>query len=66
MHRSIENALEEIDSAVFSSDTFHTSREDFSAFKEYVDRWVKALPEIESELRSYEIESSLSENYEED
>ena len=66
MHPSVERAFEEIDAAVFSSDTFSTSREDFSVLKEYVERWARALPETESELRSYEIESSLSENYEED
>lgn len=66
MPQAVERAFEEIDAAVFSGDTFHTSREDFTELKEYVERWARALPEIESELRSHEIEMSLCEDERED
>lgn len=56
MHPSVARALDEIDAAVFSGDTFHTDRKDFDLFKETIERWARALPDIERELGEYEKE----------
>jgi hypothetical protein len=56
MHPSVARALDEVDAAVFSGDTFHTSRRDFNVFKETIERWARALPDIERELDEYEKE----------
>lgn len=56
MHQQVARGFEEIDAAVFSGDEFHTSRADFNIFKEYVDRWARALAATEDALIEYEEE----------
>jgi hypothetical protein len=56
MHQVVARAFEEIDAAVFSGDEFHTDRADFNIFKEYVERWARALPSTEDALIYYEEE----------
>lgn len=54
MHQGVTRALEEIDAAVFSGDTFSTDRDDLTEFKYYLDRWTRALPDLEDELVAFE------------
>ncbi|AWY09226.1 hypothetical protein vBRpoSV10_104 [Ruegeria phage vB_RpoS-V10] len=42
MHPSVENALEEIDAAVFSGDTF-VREENRVILQEYLGRWSRAM-----------------------
>ncbi|AMO44161.1 hypothetical protein DSS3P8_103 [Roseobacter phage DSS3P8] len=42
MHPSVENALEEIDAAVFSGDTF-VREENRTILEEYMGRWARAM-----------------------
>ena len=56
MHPSVARSFDEIDAAVFSGDTFHTDRNDFNLFKETIERWARALPDIERELGEYDKE----------
>ena len=43
MHPSVAHALEEIDAAMF---TGFPSIEDLAVFQEYIDRWLRRMPEI--------------------
>lgn len=62
MHQAVARALEEIDAAVFSGDTFSTDRDDLFEFKYYLDRWVRALPNLEDELKFFEEEQDNAED----
>ena len=59
MHQAVARALEEIDAAVFSGDTFSTDRDAFGTLKDYIDRWSRAIPEMEDALISYEEDQGL-------
>jgi len=43
---SIPDSLDEIDAAIFSGDFFH-SKEGFELLKYYVERWSRALGDIQ-------------------
>ena len=45
MHKRIEDALDKIDAAVFSGDTFHDSN-DRQTLMLYMDRWSRELARI--------------------
>ena len=59
MHQAVARALDEIDAAVFSGDTFSTDRDAFGTLKDYLDRWSRAVPEMEDALISYEEDQGL-------
>jgi hypothetical protein len=45
MHPKIEDALQQIDAALFNGDTFD-DEENRAALQEYVDRWQRKLREL--------------------
>lgn len=54
MHQAIARAFEEIDAAVFSGDTFSTDWDSLAKLKMYVERWTRALPDLEDALMDFE------------
>jgi len=56
MHQAVARAFEEIDAAIFSGDTFSTSRKDLNELRDYLDRWSQALSGLEEDMVAYEAE----------
>ncbi len=54
MHQAVKRAFEEIDAAIFSGDGFSTSRKDLNELRDYLDRWSRALGDLEIELTEFE------------
>jgi hypothetical protein len=50
MHKSVEDAFDQIDAAIFSGDTFSTDGEDLRLLEYYLDRWQRAVPDLEDQL----------------
>lgn len=46
MHESVEQAIDEIDAAMFSGDTFYDD-DNREVLKKYIARWSKEIDEIE-------------------
>ena len=59
MHQVVARALEEIDAAVFSGDTFSTEGRDLAMFKDYLARWLRAIPDLENALIAFTLEEEL-------
>ena len=59
MHQAVARAFDEIDAAIFSGDTFSTSRRDLNELRDYLDRWSRALAGLEEDLITYEEEQGL-------
>lgn len=48
MHESVENAIDEIDAAMFSGDTFHDD-DNREELKKYIVRWNREIESIEGD-----------------
>lgn len=59
MHQAVAIAFDEIDAAIFSGDTFSTSRRDLNELRDYLDRWSRALAGLEEDLITYEEEQGM-------
>jgi hypothetical protein len=53
IHEDLENALDEIDAAVFSGDSFH-DEDNLKRLKFYMDRWLNEWPYMEIAARERE------------